>query len=447
MLLRVGTHRDVVMENEFVSETIKEKPVNTKKLARRTFFVSIMAVVFGLVACITFLVLEPVISNILYPEEIKQVEIPDQQEEVEPAKLLTEKEAEKEMAEAAKEAAISAIEDAQANDDAAVGGIEAYNALYEQLYEVSKESSVSIVQVTGVSVETDWFLDTVESEKHVAGLIIADNGQQLLILADASGMPDVNQLSVTFYDGTVASAALLSQDEQTGLGIYTVLRGDLSLDTRAGLAYAKLGVSVGEGIVGKPMIAIGSPNGDFGSMCYGMITSVGTTLKLADATYRVLCSDVYGGNNMSGVFINTKGEVIAIMTNSCTKNAGGQLICAIGISALKPLIEKLSNNEELCYAGIYGMDVTQSAHFELGVPYGGYVTYVEPESPAMNMGVIKGDVITKMNGKDITTFWDYQNGLSQMKPGDTLTLSIYRYSAGQYVEIPLQGIVQTKEKQ
>lgn len=55
MLLRVDAHRDVVMENEFVSETIKEKPVNTKKLARRTFFVSIMAVVFGLVACITFL--------------------------------------------------------------------------------------------------------------------------------------------------------------------------------------------------------------------------------------------------------------------------------------------------------------------------------------------------------------------------------------------------------
>lgn len=438
------------MEEKFVKETIKERPVNKRKLARRTIFIAFTAVVFGVVACITFLVLEPVISNILYPEEIKQVEIPDQQEEMEPIQFLTEKEAELEMAEAAKEAAteaaISAIEDAQASGEVITGGISSYDALYEQLYNVAKESSVSVVQVTGVSVETDWFMDTVESENHVAGLIIADNGQQLLILADVASMPETSHLSVTFYDGSIAAASLLTKDEQTGLGIYTVLRGELSLDTRAGLVYANLGSSVGTDIVGKPMIAIGSPRGDYGSLCYGMITSVGTTLKLADATYRVLSSDVYGGMPASGFFINTKGEVIAVMANSCFKNNQGQLLTAIGISALKPLIEKLSNNGDLCYAGVYGMDVTQAAHVELGVPYGGYVTYVEPESPAMNMGVAKGDVITRINDKDVMTFRDYQDAMFRLIPGDEVHLTIYRYSAGKYVEVSMNGTVQESKK-
>ena len=57
-----------VSEKKFMIEKIKERPVNKKKLLRRTLITASMAVIFGLVACFTFLVLEPVISNWLYPE-------------------------------------------------------------------------------------------------------------------------------------------------------------------------------------------------------------------------------------------------------------------------------------------------------------------------------------------------------------------------------------------
>ena len=62
-----------VSEKNFMIEKIKERPVNKKKLLRRTLITVSMAVIFGLVACFTFLVLEPVISNWLYPEEEPQV--------------------------------------------------------------------------------------------------------------------------------------------------------------------------------------------------------------------------------------------------------------------------------------------------------------------------------------------------------------------------------------
>ena len=54
---------------DFMKETIKQRPLNRKKLIRRTLITAAMAVIFGLVACLTFLLLEPVISNKLYPEE------------------------------------------------------------------------------------------------------------------------------------------------------------------------------------------------------------------------------------------------------------------------------------------------------------------------------------------------------------------------------------------
>ena len=55
--------------SDFMKETIKQRPLNRKKLVRRTIITAAMAVIFGLVACVTFLLLEPVISNKLYPEE------------------------------------------------------------------------------------------------------------------------------------------------------------------------------------------------------------------------------------------------------------------------------------------------------------------------------------------------------------------------------------------
>ena len=54
---------------DFLKETIKQRPLNRKKLIRKTIITAAMAVIFGLVACLTFLLLEPVISNRLYPEE------------------------------------------------------------------------------------------------------------------------------------------------------------------------------------------------------------------------------------------------------------------------------------------------------------------------------------------------------------------------------------------
>ena len=63
------TEKEQNEQSSFLIEKIKDRPINRKKLVRRTIITASMALIFGLIACITFLVLEPVISNWLYPEE------------------------------------------------------------------------------------------------------------------------------------------------------------------------------------------------------------------------------------------------------------------------------------------------------------------------------------------------------------------------------------------
>ena len=78
-------------DSDFMSERIKERPVNKKKLLRRTVITASMAVIFGLIACFTFLVLEPVFSNWLYPEEEPEIIVlPDATDEMLPEDMLTE---------------------------------------------------------------------------------------------------------------------------------------------------------------------------------------------------------------------------------------------------------------------------------------------------------------------------------------------------------------------
>ncbi|MDE5747520.1 MAG: hypothetical protein K2I21_08075, partial [Acetatifactor sp.] len=77
--------------DNFMIEKIKQRPINRKKLIRRTVITASMAVIFGLIACFTFLVLEPVISNWLYPEEEPEAIIfPEEPEEMLPEEMLEE---------------------------------------------------------------------------------------------------------------------------------------------------------------------------------------------------------------------------------------------------------------------------------------------------------------------------------------------------------------------
>lgn len=423
------------VQPDFLREKIKQKPVNKKKLLRRTLITVAMAVVFGLVACFTFLILEPVISNRLYPEEeAQEVQFPEETvtEEMKPEDMLVQDEVEEEPVQAE-------LEDEQIEEllSQVQFSLEDYQVIYAELAQLATEAGRSVVTVTGVTSDVDWFNNTYENMASASGVIVANNGKSILVLVSAETLHSADSIIVTFCDQAQAEAEVVQRDQTTGLAILSVPLLSISEETMDVIDIATLGSSNNNNLLGTPVIALGSPMGTSGSVCYGVVTSTGTTIDQPDAAYKMIMTDIYGSHNATGVFVNLKGMVIGIIDNANTGNNMGNLLTAYGISELKKTIEKMSNDQELAYMGVHGADVPQEAIEELDIPAGAYIKEIEMDSPAMAAGIQSGDVVTRVNEEPITTYGELLNMLNNAEPEQVMTITLMRQGREMSVEVTL----------
>lgn len=425
-------------QNGFLIEKMKQRPINRRKLLRRTLITASMAVIFGLIACFTFLVLEPVISNWLYPEEEPQVIVfPEDQKEMSPEEMLAENlPTESPQPSSEPEDVTLAEEQIEEILSGVILDKKNYGELYTALSDYTDQLNQYMVTITAVTSNIDWFNNVQESRNQASGLIVANNGKDLLVLADASSIRPAEKLILTFSNEVQAEAQIKQQDKYTNLAVLSVSLSDLPEEmVEAGIPLAVLGRSNAKNLVGIPVVALGSPLGISNSIGYGMIASGSTQIYAPDRNYKLLITDINGSQNAGGVLFNLQGEVIGIITSNKTGSDMKNLINAYGITELKKVIEKMSNGSSIAYMGISGLDVTKEANENQGVPYGAFVKEVAMDSPAMLAGIQRGDVITEMDGKKVTLFSDYTTILMQMEPGQTVELTVMRQAQNEYKEM------------
>lgn len=421
-------------DSDFITEKIKQRPVNKKKLLRRTLITAAMAVIFALVACLTFLILEPVINNWLYPEEEPApIEFPEEAEEMLPEDMIAD---DSQMEEPAPPVEIKLEEQiAQVLDNVTLD-IEDYSSMYGMMAEVAKDVGKSLVTVTGSVSNVDWFNDTYEKKDQTSGIIVAKTEREILILVNYEKIINAENMVVTFYRGEQAQAQLRKRDVNTKLAILSVELGELEDETKELVSAADLTASSSNrGIIGNPVIAVGSPLGNGDSICYGIITSNSNSLNMVDSCYKVLTTDIYGSQNASGVLINVRGQVLGIIDNSHNSEDMKNLVSALGITELRRVIERMSNEREQAYLGTHGMDVTLEANESLGVPFGAYITEIEMDSPAMTAGIQSGDVIIGIGEKQISAYGDLVNALIELKQEETVSITLMRQGPEEYVQM------------
>ena len=420
---------------DFIKEKVKERPINKRKLLKRTMITASMAVIFGLIACFTFLVLEPVFSNWLYPEEEPapvQLQEEAENEEMLPEDMVLETETEEEKESAPIASTVVQKVDMSVSD---------YQKLYSNLYKLAQDGAKSMVTVTGVVSDVDWLNNTYENKGQTAGLIVADNGKELMILTEKEIVEQAEKVHVTFCDNTQATATVKQSDPTTGLAVICVSLSDISDETKEAIKAAKLGSSnSGSGLLATPVIALGRP---MGTVAYGIITSMDTVLNLTDGNYHLLTTDIYGSTNGSGVIINLNGQVLGIISQRNNSSDAKNLISALGISDLKNNIEKLSNGQPMATLGIYGTDVPAEIQESQGVPAGAYITGIVMDSPAMVAGIQSGDVIVKMGTEEITSFKEYKEEMMTLLPDSQITLTVMRQVQDEYQEMTLDVILET----
>lgn len=431
----------------FVQETVKKKPLNKRKLFKRTLVTVGMAILFGLVACLTILLIEPIIDKALNPEEISKVEFPED-EEVSVDQLLTEEtvklQEEAEMDATLQEAFEEGREEAQQElsqkKEQSVGEItlENYDSIYGQLRSLANSCSGFTATIISITEEENWLQGAYLNENRTAGIILADNTAEYLILGDISGMPSSEQYRVKLSDGYLAKADLKARDRATGLAVFAVAKMGLPEATAEAISLAKLGTSTKGVEVGSPVLAIGAPQGTMGSIAYGMITASAKPLTLVDAVYNVLLTDMVGTSSASGAVIDFQGNVIGIITAGAKASFDTDTIAILGITDIKKLITNLSNGDKWGMVGVKGMDVTIEANQSDGVPFGAYVSEVMTQSPAMRAGIQNGDVIVSIGETAVHAFSDFQNAVLLLDADEILPIKVMRFNGNEYIEMELQ---------
>jgi len=380
-------------ENIVVKKSVKyRKIIHLGKL-------TLEAIVFGSIACFAFTALYPWLSN-QFPSDTKKItitipkdEYPDGIEEGSTQDALT-----------------------QQTDTAETDFENTFQLLSETMVETKK----TMVTITAVYDETNNFLNENTSSGDTSGLIIAASDTKFTILTSYSVMKNAKSIRVLFNNGNSMSAYLYRGDADTDIAVICVnFNEDTDID-RVDISVATLDNSylINQGDI---VFTAGTLLGNSSSVNYGTAINVKTIKSGIDSYYSLISTNMQQYSGDYAYLFNSDGNVIGIMKNDSTDISNGELI-AYGISDLKPLIEKMSNDEDIVYLGVTGVTVTNSIATTYNLPMGIYVSGVIENSPAFIAGLMNGDIITSINGQTVVSY-------------KVLCDSLYKYNSGESVVI------------
>lgn len=406
-------------EYSFLQEVIKDEVGGTGKRKKRILRKIGVGIFIGLVACFTFSVFKPWVESRMSGDP-DEVTIPRD----------TKQTAENEADSSGKD------ENGQKKDN--------YSKSVKSLSDVAKKGKRSVVSLLVLTGATVGNKDFVSESQSVSGVLIADNGQELLILGPTMEVGEAQQIQATFCDGKKYRVTEKKSDANLELTIYAVKESQLEEKTAKSIRLAALGSSY-EVKKGDTTVLLGMLFGQGDAVGYGVLRSSTEKAEWADGTYHVLGAELAGFTGGSGIMFNQQGEVIGIICDAAGEDAKEELMHAYAISDIKDVMQFLANGESVPYIGIHATDVSENIAEDRGIPRGIYVDKVEADSPAMRAGIQSGDVLTAIGGTDIENFEQYHELLMEEKEGTHLLIKGYRRGAkDQYVAVHFNATVGNK---
>jgi serine protease Do len=262
-----------------------------------------------------------------------------------------------------------------------------------------------------------------------SGIIISSDGYILtnyhvVSYADPKSNISGNKILEVFLpDGREAKADFVGGDNKTDLALVKI---DLK-----NLPVAELGDS-SKLEVGELAVAIGNPLGmEFaGSVTVGVISALNRTVEMGDKTLNLIQTDAaINQGNSGGALLNSKGQVIGINSAKISASGVEGLGFAIPINDAKPVINQLKTYGYVRgrpFIGISGEEVSSIYARYYGWPEGIYITNVVKGSGAEKAGIRVGDILVSLGGVQVETMRDLENAKNKYKPGDTVTVTVYR---------------------
>ncbi|MCR5209467.1 MAG: trypsin-like peptidase domain-containing protein [Lachnospiraceae bacterium] len=302
----------------------------------------------------------------------------------------------------------------------------------------------SIVSITN-NMTADYYYFSQEEEGRGSGIIIGQNDDELLLVTNYHVIADNDRLTVTFSNDSDAPALVKGTDAKLDLAVIAVKLDDIPDETMDYIEIASMGDSDALK-VGEPAIAIGNALGYGLSVTTGVISAVDRKLDQDSVSGTFIQTDAaINPGNSGGALLNINGEVVGINSSKIGGAAVEGMGYAIPISAARPIIEDLMNKntrtvvaeEDRGYLGISGISVSPEDALYYSLPEGVYVSSVTSGSAAEKGGILKDDIITGIEGTNVSTMDEFQKELAYYAAGENVSIEVQRLSGNSYKSVTL----------
>jgi len=297
-----------------------------------------------------------------------------------------------------------------------------------EVYATNVNATVGIT----TSITTNFWGYQTTAAASGSGFIFSNDGY---ILTNFHVVEDSNAITVTMYDGTTHKAKLIGFDESNDVAVLKI--------EATNLVPVVLGNSDNIN-VGDSVVAIGNPLGELTfSLTSGAISAKDREITMSNgATMRLMQTDcAINSGNSGGALFNLYGEVIGITNAKYSSNSSSEASIdnigfAIPINKARSIAESIIEKGYVSKPYIGVSVATVSAETQsYGLPQGAAVKNVAEDGPAAAGGLKVNDIITHIDGKEITGSSDLINIVGNAAVGDALQLTVYR--RGETIELSI----------
>jgi len=270
-----------------------------------------------------------------------------------------------------------------------------------------------------------------------SGFLIDNDGH---ILTNAHVVQGAKSVDVQLGDGDTQSAQIVGTDPSSDIAL-------LKVEDTNGVQPLELGDS-DQVQVGDPVVAIGNPFGLDRTVTSGIVSALQRQIQAPNgfSISDVIQTDAaINPGNSGGPLIDGDGKVIGINSQIESQSGGNEGVgFAVPIKTASDVVSQLENAGEVhrAYLGISGGDITSEIARALNLPVdqGVLVERVLSNGPADDAGIkgpsgeatvagqsfpVGGDIITKVDGKEVTGMEDVVSVVNDHKPGDEITLTVW----------------------
>ncbi len=313
----------------------------------------------------------------------------------------------------------------------------------EANFTIAAEKSVNaVVHVKNVSTYRkpqnymDYLRNGAKLEKAIvgagSGVIISQDGY---IVTNNHVIKGSNEVKITMNNGKTYDTEIIGTDPTADIAL-------LKIDAEGEkLSYLPFGNSDNTKI-GEWVLAVGNPFNLTSTVTAGIISAKARDLNEQDHNVQsfIQTDAAINPGNSGGALVNTDGELIGI--NTAISSQTGSYIgygFAVTSNNARKIVEDILEYGDVQKAilGITGGSLSEAGAKELGIDFsqGVYVSDVTENSGAEKGGVLKGDIITKIDGYDIKKFADLTGYMNSKRPNDVLNINVLRNNKN--IEIPV----------